>query len=219
MIVSRPVLEVLPPADFTLWPISDDAPYGFLPLHGGLTPAEIGTAVASIADCNAVTPEDDRPSTSSDPIGAFLHGLLTTDCLYVPGGLRVTDTATGFTLLPGCCNELEERGDWLEVLDGHGEGEGWASFGHDPSPVAERLGDAVRLTVDADREDSPVIEVRVDELRHLLDGAERDLVDFVRLAAAWAVGQVPDHAGQVTAALARALGPPTPALPGPWIGG
>ncbi|WP_432115132.1 hypothetical protein [Streptomyces sp. S1] len=49
---------------------------------------------------------------------------------------------------------MEERGDWSEVVDG----DGLASFGHDPSPTAERTSTRARLTVDADREDSPAID-------------------------------------------------------------
>ncbi|MGV9453774.1 hypothetical protein [Streptomyces sp. NPDC003635] len=42
------------------------------------------------------------------------------DHLFESGGLRITDTATGTTLLPGCCHGLGERRDWLEVVDGDG---------------------------------------------------------------------------------------------------
>jgi hypothetical protein len=214
VIVLQPVLEVHPPDGFTLWPVAGiGEPYGFMPLGGSLTPAEIGTAVMCIAGCNDCTecgkaaPEsDDHPARPTDPLGAFLHGLLTTGDLFTPGGLRVTDTDTGTTLLPGCCNGLEERGDWYGVLDG----DGWASFGHDPSPLAERLGDTVRLTVDTDRDDSPVIELSAAELRRLLAGAERDLTGFLRLAATWAARHLPGRAPQVTAALARALVLPVP---------
>jgi hypothetical protein len=202
VIVSQPVLEVSAPSGFALWPVAGIEPYGFLPLSGALTPAEAGTAVMSIVAHNDVVPTaDDHPSQPADPLGAFLHGLLTMEDLVASGGLRVTDTASGVTLLPGCCNGLEERGDWFAVLDG----DGWASFGHDPSPLAERHGDVVRLTVDADRDDSPVIELPAAELRHLLTGAERDLTEFLDLAAAWTARQLPGHAAQVTSALARAL--------------
>ncbi|MGA5325317.1 hypothetical protein ACPCJT_04720 [Streptomyces griseoincarnatus] len=210
MIVLQPVLEVTDPAGFTLWPVAGMEPYGFLPLSGALAPAEVGTAVMSVAAHNeVVAAADDHPSRPADPLGSFLHGLLTMDDLFASGGLRVMDTASGVTLLPGCCNGLEERRDWFDVLDG----DGWASFGHDPSPLAERHGDAVRLTVDADRGDSPVIELTVGELRCLLTGAERDLTGFLALAAAWAIRQLPGHAAPVTSALARALllrapGPP-----------
>ncbi|WP_203549641.1 hypothetical protein [Actinospica acidiphila] len=209
VIVLQPVLEVTDLAGFTLWPVAGIEPYGFLPLSGTLAPAEVGTAVMSIAAHNGVVPDDDRPPRPADPLGSFLHGLLTMDDLFASGGLRVTDTASGVTLLPGCCNGLEERRDWFDVLDG----DGWASFGHDPSPLAERQGDVVRLTVDADRDDSPVIELAAGDLRRLLTEVERDLTGFLALAAAWAVRQLPDRAAPVTSALARALllrdpGPP-----------
>jgi hypothetical protein len=202
VIVVQPVLEIHAPDDFALWPVEESPPYGFLPLSGTLRPAEVGTAVMRIADCNDIDPgEDGRPPRPDDPLGSFLHGLLTMDHLYAPGGLRITDTATGTTLVPGCCQGMDERRDWWDVVDG----DGWAGFGHDPWPSAERHGDIVRLTVDADRDDSPVIELPVPDLRHLLAGAERDLSDFLRLTAAWATQYLPDHAAPVTAALGRAL--------------
>ncbi|MFD7445998.1 hypothetical protein [Streptomyces sp. NPDC059909] len=201
MIVLQPVLEVCAPADFGLWPIAETEPDGFLPLSGALTPAEVGTAVMRIADYNDVPEADEHPSRPADPLGAFLRGLLATDDLLAPGGLRVTDTVTGVTVLPGCCNGLEERGDWLKVFGG----DGWASFGHDPSPLAERVGETVRLTVDAERDDSSIIELPANKLRRLLAGAERDLADFLDLATTWAARFVPEHAGPVAAAIARAL--------------
>ncbi|MEE1824125.1 hypothetical protein PUR61_18305, partial [Streptomyces sp. BE20] len=54
------------------------------------------------------------------------------------------------------------------------------------SPLAERFGDTVRLTVNAEQSDSPMIQLSVTELRHLLAGAERDMVDFLSLTADWA---------------------------------
>jgi hypothetical protein len=67
------------------------------------------------------------------------------------------DTATGVTVLPGCCNGPDERHDWRQAVDGGR----WASLGHGPSPLAERRGDTVRLTVDAELGNSPVIELPV----------------------------------------------------------
>ncbi|MEU3355167.1 hypothetical protein [Streptomyces sp. NPDC037389] len=210
MIVLQPVLEICTPDGFALWPVAEFEPYGFLPLSGALHSAEVGTAVMRIADCNNTDAEDDdRPPRPADPLGSFLHGLLTMDDLFAAGGLRVTDTATGTTLLPGCCNGLEEWRDWLEVLDG----DGWASFGHDPSPLAERLGDTARLTVDAEQDNSPVITLPLPELRRLLGAVERDLADFLHLATGWAAQHLPDHATLVITALARALDLPAPAVP------
>ncbi|WP_030320905.1 hypothetical protein [Streptomyces flavochromogenes] len=208
MITLHPVLEILGTRDFDLWPVVESEPYGFLPLSGRLGTAEVGTAVMRIAEYNSdETADEGRPPRPTDPLGSFLHGLLTVEELSAAGGLRVTDTATGVTLLPGCCNGLEERRDWFEVLDG----DGWAGFGHDPSPLAERVGDAVRLTVDVERADSPVIELPVTDLRRLLADAERDLTGFLRLADEWTARYVPDHATAVTGALARALALPAPA--------
>ncbi|MGW2939845.1 hypothetical protein ACWDA7_51275 [Streptomyces sp. NPDC001156] len=121
MIVLQPVLEIYASDGFTLWPVTESELYGFLPLSGALDPAEVGTAVMRIADYNDIDPETDgRPPRPADPLGGFLHGLLTMDDLVAPGGLRISDTATGTTLLPGCCNGLDEWRDWLEVVDGRG---------------------------------------------------------------------------------------------------
>ncbi|MGW3321423.1 hypothetical protein [Streptomyces virginiae] len=206
----QPVLETNTPDGFDLWPVAEAEPFGFLPLSGELSPAEVGTAVMRIARCNDVDPDGDRPPRPSDPLASFLHGLLTFDDLFAAGGLRVTDNSTGITFLPGCCDGLEDWRDWHRLI----ESGGLLGFGHDPvSPIAERFGDAVRLTVNAERRDSPVIELSLTELRHLLTGAERDLADFHALAADWALQHLPCHWAPVTGALARALDLPARALP------
>ncbi|WP_329620007.1 hypothetical protein OG357_05205 [Streptomyces sp. NBC_01255] len=202
MIVMQPVLEIYTPDGFDLWPVADFEQFGLLPLSGGLSPAEVGTAVMRIAGCNDIDPDGDRPPRPADAIDSFLHGLLTFDDVIAAGGLRVTDTSTGVSFQPGCCDGLEDWRDWHRFVQG-GDVLG---FGHDPaSPVAERFGDTVRLTVNADRSDSPVIELPVTELRHLLAGAERDLTDFLALAADWSSRHLPAHCTSVTAALARVL--------------
>ncbi|WP_459651542.1 hypothetical protein [Kitasatospora sp. Ki12] len=204
----QPVLEINTPEDFDLWPIAGVEPFAFLPLNGALSPAEVGTAVMRITACNDIDPDGDRPPRPADPLQSFLHGLLTFDHLYAAGGLRVTDHATGVAFLPGCCDGLEDWRDWHVFADGGG----LLGFGHEPvSPVAERFGDTVRLTVNAEHSGSPVIELPVTELRHLLAGAERDLTYFLALATAWARRRIPEHAGPVTAALARVLDLPAPA--------
>ncbi|WP_406424291.1 hypothetical protein [Streptomyces sp. NBC_01589] len=95
----------------------------------------------AIAACNDIDPRDDRPPRPDDPLESFLHGLLTMDSLFVSGGLQVTDTVTGATLVPGCCNGLEERRDWLEVVDG----DGWA--GHLPDRALD-VSSALARTLD-----------------------------------------------------------------------
>ncbi|MFJ8843302.1 hypothetical protein ACIRFF_10405 [Streptomyces cyaneofuscatus] len=199
----EPVLEVHAPDGFGLWPVAGTTPSGFLPLGGELSSAEVGTAVMAIAACNDIDPDGDRPPRPATAPGSFLHGLLTFDDLFAAGGLRVTDHSTGITFLPGCCDGLEDWRDWYRLAD-HG---GLLGFGHDPvSPVAERFGDTVRLTVDAERSDSPVIELPASELRRLLTGVERDLAGFLALANVWAARYLPRHRAPVTAALARVLG-------------
>jgi hypothetical protein len=206
----QPVVEVYAPDGFALWPVAEVESFCYLALSGELTPLEVGTVVMRIASCNDIDPEDDgRPPRPADPLGSFLHGLLTFDTLFAAGGLRVTDSATGVVFLPGCCNGLEDWREWHRVLDGSGQ----AWFGHDPDPRAERYGETVRLTVDAERNDSPVIEVLATDLWRLLAGAEHDLAGFLALAADWAAQYLPRHAAPVTAALARALDLPTPVEP------
>ncbi|SOB84916.1 hypothetical protein [Streptomyces sp. 1331.2] len=207
----QPVLEIHAPDDFALWPTGEHEAWGYLALNGQLTPAEVGTAVWRLTDVNDVDPDEDdeRGPRPEDPLGAFLHGLLTMPDLFAPGGLRVTDPATGTVFTPGCCTGLEEWRAWLDVTDGSG----CAWFGHDPDARVEWVGRTVKLTQDADDENSPVIELPPDELRRLLAGAEQDLRDFLALAASWAERQLPEHAAAVTAALARALDlEPGPAL-------
>ncbi|MFF8732851.1 hypothetical protein ACF073_41275 [Streptomyces sp. NPDC015171] len=115
-------------------------------LNGELTPAEVGTVVTWIADCNDFEPEGEPGPYPTDPLGTFPHGLLTMPGPFAAGGFRVTDNTTDTVFVGrGCCNGPETWRDWLEVL----HGTGCAYFGHDPSSMAERLGDIVRLTLDA----------------------------------------------------------------------
>lgn len=203
VIVMRAVLEISAADDFALWPVGEQESYGYLALNGELTSAELGTAVMEIARCNAFEPEKGDEPCPTDPLDAFLHGLITMPDLLAPGGFRVTENSTGTVLAdPGCCNGLETWREWLEVLDGTG----CSSFGHDPTSVAERVGDMVRLTFDAYGTDSsPVTELPVDQARRLVAGAQQDVRDFLGLAGIWAEHHLPAHAAAVTAALARAL--------------
>ncbi|MFC7221459.1 hypothetical protein ACFQLX_25310 [Streptomyces polyrhachis] len=204
----QPVLEISVADDFALWPVGEHESYGYLVLNGELAPAEVGTAVMQIADCNDFESEEEHGPCPTDPLGTFLHGLLTMPDLFAAGGFRVSDNTTHKVYVePGCCNGLETWRDWLEVLDGTG----YSYFGHDPSSMAERVGDIVRLTFDAyETDDSPVTELPVDQARRLIAGAQQDLQDFLRLAGIWAEQHLPAHDAAVTAALARALDlPPT----------
>jgi hypothetical protein len=152
---------------------------------------------------------NDLPPRPAEPVASFLHGLLNYERPFVPGGLRVVDTTTGVSFNPGCCCGIEDWRDWFRVFDG-----GSFDGGHDPWALAQRHGDVVRLTVDADesagpfdpdKSDSPFFDVPVDRLRELLAQAERDLADFHALVSGWLRRRLPAHADAVSAALRRAL--------------
>ncbi|WP_406100876.1 hypothetical protein OG698_01185 [Streptomyces sp. NBC_01003] len=93
----------------------------------------------------------------------------------------------------------------MGVLDG-GASAAW--FGHDPSPAAELHGSIVRLTADFDADSRQWIEVPSIELRRLLAGVEKDLADFLDLAAGWVTEHLPDHSERVVEALVQALALP-----------
>ncbi|MFD0033769.1 hypothetical protein ACFVJK_37170 [Streptomyces sp. NPDC127172] len=90
MIRSDPIRSDLLWSDPRPAPVSDAEPYTFAALEGHLTPDEVGTAVMSLAACDDVDPTDDRPPRPDDPLGGFLHGLLTMDPLFAAGGPQVT---------------------------------------------------------------------------------------------------------------------------------
>lgn len=208
VIVVQPVLEIEGADGFALWPVAEWKPFTFMPLHAALSAAGVGTAVMTVAAYNRWQADDEAaPTRSVDPVGHFVRALLDAEDVQAPGGLRVTDTARGAALLPGCCSGLEEwREAWFDLLDGSGH----AWLGHGPSPLAERHGDVVRLTVDAGRADSPAFEVAVDVLRRGVAGAERDLAGFLGAAAHWAAVRLPEHAPELVGVLARAVDMPPP---------
>ncbi|WP_223736301.1 hypothetical protein [Streptomyces purpurogeneiscleroticus] len=110
----QPVLEISAADDFALWPVGEQESYGYLLLNGGLAPAEVGTAILQIAACNDFEPEEEHGLCPTDPLGTFLHGLLTMPDLFAAGGFRVTENATDTVFVePGCCNGLAPRPWWL----------------------------------------------------------------------------------------------------------
>ncbi|CAL9615635.1 hypothetical protein SUDANB38_05760 [Streptomyces sp. enrichment culture] len=72
----RPVLETLPADGFALWPVAESGSYDVPALSGRLAPDEVGAAVMRLADYNGAAAGPGRPA---DPLGSFLHGLLTAD--------------------------------------------------------------------------------------------------------------------------------------------
>ncbi|MFD8910888.1 hypothetical protein [Streptomyces sp. NPDC059575] len=82
----QPVLEISAADDFALWSVGEHESYGYLVLDGELTPAEVGTAVVRIADCNDFEPDEEHGPCPTDPLGTFLHGLLTMPDLFAAAG-------------------------------------------------------------------------------------------------------------------------------------
>lgn len=210
MITVHPVIELRPADEFSLWPVDGCATSGFLYLNGGLSPGVIGAAVMHIAACNNIELfREGHLPRPQEPLDDFLHDLLTLDELFVAGGMRITDTTSDTTLVPGCCSGLNEWRDWLHFLDGNGFP---PDLGHDPSPRVEHSGDIVLMKTDTEIEDGPTIEVRALELRELLAHAESDLGEFLRSARIWSEHHLPDHSAQLMAALGRCLDVMVPAI-------
>lgn len=113
------VLETSDTTDFPLWPVADLPPWRFMALSGRMSPLEVGTALATLADYNSRAGDDDRPVTDA---GEAIRRLLRVDRVVAPGGLRVHDTRTDVTVTPGCCCGLEDWRAWLDVADGDSPG-------------------------------------------------------------------------------------------------
>lgn len=195
MILIHAVLETAALPDFSFWPVAEQPPYSLMPLSGALSPDQIGTAIATLADYNS-SRADSRPT---DAAAAFRSSLLHEEAFIAPGGLRVQDTDTGTTVIPGCCCGLEDWREWLEIADG---GELW--LGHDPTPWTEQLNESLRLHPDGETQ-GPVIEISRAELTRLLLGVQQDLADFLLLVSSWADRHAPESAEAMVEAFDRSL--------------
>ncbi|MDX3226148.1 hypothetical protein [Streptomyces sp. ME19-01-6] len=186
-------LETYQARDFALWPVAPPRPDGVLLLSGGLSPLEVGTAMAVWAGYNHdLDPGDPRAADA----GALLWRTVEAECTIAPGGLCVRDTVSGALVRSGCCCGLETWREWLDLADG---AELW--LGHDPSPRVEHLGSVVRIWPDGrDAAHTPVgrpVELAVAELPGLLEDVQGKLRGFLGLARQWAERHAPP--------LARAL--------------
>ncbi|MEU6674280.1 hypothetical protein [Streptomyces sp. NPDC046925] len=192
------VVETHGTRDFALWPVAEPPAGSLLPLSGDLSPHELGTAMAVLTSYN----KGRRERGAADPENCVeqVRRLVTTECVVAPGGLRLRDTATGVTALPGCCNGLENWRDWLELLDG---GEPW--LGHDPTPGMEHVGATVRLWPDGDDRQGLPISLPLAQLPLLLESVQEQLVAFLASVEAWATQYAPPLATAMVAKLGEDL--------------
>ncbi|WP_245697077.1 hypothetical protein [Streptomyces phaeochromogenes] len=188
------VLETYVAADFDLWPVADSPPGRLLALSGELSSLEVGTAMAVLTSYNKGQRER-RPRAPEDSLEQ-VGRLLATECVIAPGGLRIRDTATGVTAVPGCCFGLEDWRDWLDLMKG---AEPW--LGHDPAPRVEHAGAVARLWPDGERPESPPVDLPLAQLPGLLGSVQDRLVGFLGAVEAWAMSHTPSIAAAVVAKL------------------
>jgi len=138
-------------------------------LSARMSREEFDAALAAIADDDAMFGPE------------LLRALLDEEMIITAGGVRVSDTATGVRIGPGCCAGLESWRDWGDLLDGEVP---W--LGHSPNPGVEFTQDVVRLWRDEERRDEPACEIPVVDLRRHLEDVRQDLIGFLGLVREWA---------------------------------
>lgn len=208
MLIVDAVLETPDTADFSLWPVAELPAYRFMALSGRMSPLEVGTALAALAVGNSGADEDEPPVADA---GELIRRLLRADRVFAPGGLRVHDTRTDVTVVPGCCCGLEDWREWLVVAGGASP---W--LGHGPSPWIEHADAVVRLWPDGGEEqEAPSahpVEMAAGDLPGILLTVREELNGFLSLTEQWAAVHVPTLAADLVAGLdeALAIGAPLP---------
>lgn len=164
-VIAVPAFDAgLPPP----WPVAAMPAWSWLTLAADCTAQQVGLFVAALA-----RPLDDSSPRGRDEIVAT---LLAEELLIVPGGLRLADTVTGMTVVPGCCAGLEDWRDWARVTAGAPL---W--LGHDPGPEVEIVGDELRVWQDGGSAGTH-LAVPLRMLPGLLLNVRRDLLGFPRRA-------------------------------------
>lgn len=192
VILMDAVLETHETAGFTAWPIAEPPRDGILALSGRLSPAEVGTAMAAIFSYG------DLPTAPISDLHRLLdEHLADAGALLAPGGLRVTDPATGAEILPGCCCGLENWREWRNVL--HRQ---YIWLGHDPGTELEYIAGAVRLSQKSGPH-SPAreVEIELDDLPALLATVHLRLQGFLSLVGRWASETAPRAADRLVTLL------------------
>ncbi len=184
VITLDPVVEVV-------WRSANDGPHlapmadlpagSWLVVDGSSTVAAAGLFVSLLAEREDLG----RDAGAAEAVAAVVKA----DTLILPGGLRVTDTMPGKSVVPGCCAGLEAWRDWVELLERR---QPW--MGHDPGPWVEFRAGRVRVWQDGQpdsprrgRRNVPVrVELPESELPGLLLGVQRALSDFLSVLYQWA---------------------------------
>ncbi|MFC4148587.1 hypothetical protein ACFO0M_20220 [Micromonospora mangrovi] len=197
-VVSRVAADIVA---FDLWPVTT-SDTGWLSLHGGMTSAEIGMAVWSLLFHSPPTRDDLIVPETPEAAFRLLAGF---DTLYAPGGLLLSDPMTGVVIEPGCCCDLFEWRDWLGALRGEP-----IDLGHSPGPEVEYRGQVLRVWTDGGdgappSPDRKYVDVDRAALPELLQTAQRDLIDLLRVAQGWANEIAPGQGAGLAAALDAGL--------------
>jgi hypothetical protein len=171
VVTLQPVVEVAArdAARPAPWPVAGRAPLSRMPLTGASSPQDAALFVADLV----------RYVDAPDG-GDLIDALIAEETITAEGGLRAHDAATGVTIEPGCCAELEDWRSWLDLRDGKAP---W--LGHSPLPTPEFIGDTVRLWQDDDRATTSV-DFAAEDLPAMLAGARRDLAGFLDVVRLWA---------------------------------
>ncbi|MFG1684499.1 hypothetical protein ACGFNP_30335 [Nonomuraea sp. NPDC049269] len=180
------MIEVRTPDPFGAWPLAECDAFSGLALSALVSPAEVGTVMATLADVHV-------PDCEELDADTIVRRLLEQDALIAPGGLELHDPSTGVTIVPGCCSGLEDWRAWSEAPAG---GDVW--LGHDPAPSIAVNGDRLRVRQDGGPgEGGDFVDVPVALFPALLETVHHDLVGFL--------GRVEEWADGVTSSLSAAL--------------
>ena len=138
--------------------------------------------------------------------------MIGAESLILPGGIAVRD-ATNREITPGCCCGLEGWREW-HLFEATGVSP-W--MGHDPDAHFEQAGDTVRLWSHGELSDGLgdpfAIEMTSADFHRALEGAERELVEFLGALRAWAERCSPANVVAVVACFDRAFQITAPAEP------
>lgn len=187
------------------WPSLPIAAPAHVRLIPGISVAELGSVIATLARFNA--PDAATADRATLPLLAAV--LDRGEPLSLPGGVMAVDDTCHSTIAPGCCAGLEEWRQWVDFLDS-GEPP-W--LGHDPAPWLNQRDANIEICVMAGSPETLVQHsmTRAEYVAQLVQ-VEQHLHGFVNALRLWAAAVMPDHAARLVARVNEAFGP-APRLP------